>query len=417
MKTNKISEPQPAGLFRQAALRANAQRGFGTVSVIVPPGTATVLLAGCSCDTMLVLAAFLIEVPDRVQASGVLVPASSFVKVRAMRAGMVSHLAVSNGDPVAAGQQLLSIDVVDTTQSGHATVVQQIRSLRREIEFLAQAADTEIRASARRHEALATRRENLQAQLELVEREASTRAGQAALHSRRAARLNRLATDARVATHTAEEFEAVALQARANAQASSRQAQQIRGDLADIEQQIREEEAVPEAIGLDHSLRREALQRDLLALEFRMSSQVVSPSNGEVAGLVVRDGTFVSEGQLLMTLHDPASPLEARLYVAAGRAGELRIGQHVNLVLDAYPRELFGAHEAMVTSVSGIARPASELGIALPVDGAVFEVRATSTQASAASIAWRLPPGTSVHAELTRNRRNLLQWLLQRARA
>ncbi len=366
---------------------------------------------------MLVLAAFLIEVPDRVQASGVLVPASSFVKVRAMRAGMVSHLAVSNGDPVAAGQQLLSIDVVDTTQSGHATVVQQIRSLRREIEFLAQAADNEIRASSRRHEALATRRENLQAQLELVEREASTRAGQAALHSQRAARLHRLATDARVAMHTAEEFEAVALQARANAQASSRQAQRIRGDLADIQQQIREEQVVPEAIGLDHSLRREALQRDLLALELRMSSQVVAPSNGEVAGLVVRDGSFVSEGQLLMTLHDPASPLEARLYVAAGRAGELRIGQHVNLVLDAYPRELFGAHEAMVTSVSGIALPASELGIPLPIDGAVFEVRATSTRASAASIAWRLPPGTSVHAELTRNRRNLLQWLIRRARA
>ncbi|MDJ0699891.1 MAG: HlyD family efflux transporter periplasmic adaptor subunit [Woeseiaceae bacterium] len=417
MKSGENSQPQPVGLFRQAALRANAQRGFGTVSVIVPPGTATVLLAGCSCVTMLVIAAFLIEVPDRVRASGVLVPASSFVKMRAMRAGKVANVAVSNGDPVTAGQQLLRIDVVDTTQSGHATAVQQIRSLRREIEFLAQAADSDVRASLRRREALTVQRANLQAQLELVEREASTRAEQAALHAHRAQRLRRLSTDARVATHTAEEFEAVALQARGNAQASARQAQRIRGDLAEIDRQIREEQVVPEAIGLDHSLRREALQRDLLALELRMSSQVIAPSNGEVAGLVVRDGSFVSEGQLLMTLHDTSSPLEARLYVAAGRAGELRVGQHVNLVLDAYPRELFGVHEAIVTSVSGIALPASELAIPLPIDGAVFEVRATSTRASAASIAWRLPPGTSVHAELTRNRRNLLQWLLQRARA
>ncbi|MDJ0701246.1 MAG: HlyD family efflux transporter periplasmic adaptor subunit [Woeseiaceae bacterium] len=417
MKNSAVNKKQPVGLFRSAALRANAQRGFGTVSVIVPPGTLTVLLAGFACVTMLVIAAFLIEVPDRVRASGVLLPASSFVKVRAMRAGKVSHLAVSNGSRVAARQPLLRIDAVDTTHSGRATAMQQIRSLRREIELLARSADSEIEASLRRREALAKQRQNLQTRLEIIEREASTRAEQAALHAQRAERMTRLASDARVAAHTAEEFEAIALQARASAQSSVRQVQRILGDLAAIDDRVREERAAPQAIDLEHSLRQEALQRNLLALELTMSSQVVAPTDGAVAGLAVRDGSFVREGQVLLTLHDPSSPLEARLYVAAGRAGELRVGQHLNLVLDAFPRELFGAHEAVITSVSGIALNASELDVALPIDGPVFEVRATSTRTSAGSIAWRLPPGTSVNAELTRSRRSLMQWLVQRARA
>ncbi len=417
MKDAEVNETQPVGLFLPAALRANAQRGFGAVSVIVPPGAATVLAAGCVCVTMLVIAAFLIEVPDRVRASGVLVPASSVVKVRAMRSGTVNRLSVGNGDRVAMGQPLLRIDAVDSTHSGRVTAMQQVQSLNRQIALLARSADSEIAASLRRRKALVMQRDSLRARLEMIEREAGTRAEQAALHAQRATRMARLASDDRVAAHTAEEFEADALQARASAQASLRQAQRIRGDLAALDDRIDEEQTLPEAIGLEHALTREALQRDLLTLELRMSSQAVAPVEGSVAGLVVRDGSFVAEGQLLMTLHDPTSPLEARLYVAADRAGELRVGQQLDLILDAYPRELFGAHEAVVTSVSGVALTASELGVALPIDGPVFEVRAAATPTSADSVAWRLPPGTAVHAELTRNRRNLLQWLVQRARA
>ena len=116
-------------------------------------------------------------------------------------------------------------------------------------------------------------------------------------------------------------------------------------------------------------------------------------------------------GQLLMTLYEPGSALEARLFVAAAAAGKIQRGQEVHLQLDAYPRQIFGSHRATVTEVSAVAVAAAELNLPLPLTGPVFEIRAVAQ--GDAGLAWQLPPGTVVSAQVIRHRWPLLKWLLR----
>ncbi|MGB5165494.1 MAG: hypothetical protein WBN61_09575, partial [Woeseiaceae bacterium] len=61
--------------------------------------------------------------------------------------------------------------------------------------------------------------------------------------------------------------------------------------------------------------------------------------------------------------------------------------------------------------VSAVAVAAAELALPLPLTGPVFEIRAVAQ--GDAGIAWQLPPGTVVRAQIIRHRWPLLKWLLR----
>ncbi len=119
-----------------------------------------------------------------------------------------------------------------------------------------------------------------------------------------------------------------------------------------------------------------------------------------------------------MTLYKVDSELEAWLYLPSGKAGQLRAGQKVHLRLDAYPHEMLGTISAVVSNVSTIALLASDLAVPLPINGPVFEVRASIADDSidALGSSWPLSPGTSFQADVIRQRFRLYQWLLRSIR-
>ncbi|MFQ6005740.1 MAG: membrane-fusion protein, partial [Woeseia sp.] len=108
-------------------------------------------------------------------------------------------------------------------------------------------------------------------------------------------------------------------------------------------------------------------------------------------------------------------PLEAWLYLPSGKAGQLRAGQAVQLRLDAYPHQMFGTLGAVVSQVSTIALLASDLTVPLPIDGPVFEVRASINRDSIVALgsSWPLSPGTSFQADVVRQRYRLYEWLFR----
>jgi hypothetical protein len=69
---------------------------------------------------------------------------------------------------------------------------------------------------------------------------------------------------------------------------------------------------------------------------------------------------------------------------------------------------------ADVLAVSAVPVPSASVGIALPIPGAVFEVRAALREADGTEGDWigRLGPGASFRADLIANRWPLHLWLL-----
>jgi hypothetical protein len=87
----------------------------------------------------------------------------------------------------------------------------------------------------------------------------------------------------------------------------------------------------------------------------------------------------------------------------------------VEISLDAYPRQVFGTHTAIVSSVSGIALLPKDIRAPLLLAGPVFEVKADLEQheVSAEGARWPLSPGTSFSADIIQRRFRLYEWLFR----
>ena len=95
-------------LYRAAAVKAT-HAVFAEVSVLMPVGIVASTLLAVASATLLVAATFLIQIPDRVSATAVLMPNAGIVDIRAPGAGFVERLHVGADELVRAGQPLLDI--------------------------------------------------------------------------------------------------------------------------------------------------------------------------------------------------------------------------------------------------------------------------------------------------------------------
>jgi membrane fusion protein len=407
----------PLSLFREDALQSKRYRWLGPVSVITPPSAFVALVLVVVAGLLLLLAAVTIEIPERVHAIGMLLPADKLLKVRAQRAGWVEQLAVANGNTVVKGQALMRLTDRQHAPRRRPQLAERIASLQREIELLDDLTSREV-DTARSQLKLNRRRQKLLRQRLLVaEHEHESWRHQAAIYQDRAMRVAELLESGAIAEHRVQELAAVAFQAEATSQSAWQRILAFRDDLALLEQQLLLDSVRPETLRAQANMRREVIMRDIAVSELLSEVEVTAPDGGLIAGLNVRTGDYVNAGQVLLTLHDPASRLEAYLYVGTDDAGFIEVGQHVELQLQAFPHQLYGTQTAIVTSVSGVAQPGEEIGGMLSIRGAVFEIRASlvvSSQHGGGGIR-ALPPGTSFRADLIRRRWPLYRWLLRSA--
>ncbi len=407
----------PLSLFREDALQSKRYRWLGPVSVITPPSAFVALVLVVVAGLLLLLAAVTIEIPERVHAIGMLLPADKLLKVRAQRAGWVEQLAVANGNTVVKGQALMRLTDRQHAPRRRPQLAERIASLQREIELLDDLTSREV-DTARSQLKLNRRRQKLLRQRLLVaEHEHESWRHQAAIYQDRAMRVAELLESGAIAEHRVQELAAVAFQAEATSQSAWQRILTFRDDLALLEQQLLLDSVRPETLRAQANMRREVIMRDIAVSELLSEVEVTAPDGGLIAGLNVRTGDYVNAGQVLLTLHDPASRLEAYLYVGTDDAGFIEVGQHVELQLQAFPHQLYGTQTAIVTSVSGVAQPGEEIGGMLSIRGAVFEIRASlvvSSQHGGGGIR-ALPPGTSFRADLIRRRWPLYRWLLRSA--
>ena len=405
-------------LFRSRCVSASRRRLLGQVCIVTPPTTTATLLIALLSLTLLAAATYIVEVPQRTRAIGVLMPAGGLLRVIATDTGRITELAVSEGMTVTEGQLLLRITSDRNAPDSSAVSESQISSLKAELDLI-------DRAHGRQQEMKSVRAEALEKQVALIHIRLGKAATEVNLQSRhvqlleqRLERLNVLAAQGGLAKDDIAQERSGILRAKANSAG-------LEGDVLRIRQESKRQELernelfnAMELDRLHHAMERERLLRQIGRAQIESGRVVLAPATGVVARLNARVGSTSRAGQTLMTLYKVESELEAWLYLPSGKAGQLKAGQKVQLRLDAYPHEMFGTISAVVSDVSTIALLASELTVPLPITGPVFEVRASIADDSidALGSSWPLSPGTSFQADVVRQRFRLYQWLLRSIR-
>jgi membrane fusion protein len=387
----------------------------GPIAVVMPPSA----LAGASLSLvtllMLALAAFIVEVPQRTAAVGVLMPPDGFTKIVAETSGQVIDVNVAAGDLVEAGQALLSVSS-DRSVIGHGTVSSnQLRSLRNERRLQGEANLRRQRVQSERLRTVDGQLESLELRLELLGREMKIQDSRSTLLGARFDRLHELAASGNVPAVQLDDQRLALLDEQAGAAALQQRAAQLaeeRAELAQARVALVEEAATRQ---IEFAIALEQLQRQIASLEASVSSELQAPGSGVVALVTVRAGQVVRPGQTLVTLQRGKSDLEAWLYLSSANAGLLRAGQEVQLRLDSYPHQMFGTLPATIASISHVALLPSDLDVPLAITGPVFELRATldAQHITALQRDWPLAAGTSVHADVVQRRYRLYEWLLR----
>ena len=409
------SAPDVTPLFRGRALQVPGQRLAGPVSVVTPPSFAYTLVTALLCITLLALSLYLIEIPLRSRAVGVLMPSGGVLDVASSVQGRVSDIAVSEGEVVIRGQLLLTVSSDRGSAGIPSLASSQLRSLRNELDIVSRDKSANEKLQQSIVDDANLKLVTVSRRLTLANRELEIVLDRVALSAKRVQRQESLEEQGAIPMDQIEQTHVEHLSAKHDQLLAQRaiaeldlEKQQIvaTGVRAKIERVIN---------NLAADSQHERLHRLIIEKSVEQSQHVLSPKSGKVVRLGVRAGDVIGAGHSLLSIAAQRAETEAWVYVSAHEAGTLRAGQEIELRLEAYPHQLFGTVTAAIFSVTRLAVLPQDVRAPIAVAGPVFEIRARiSRQFESRLEVGSLPGiGAPFTADIIRHRYRLYEWLLR----
>ncbi len=403
-----------ANLFRPEAVSHATRRLPG--SVILATSVPASILIGCLVVVILSLIAFFSTATyaRKEKVGGWLTPQAGLIRLTARQGGIVENVQAMEGQSVAAGQTLVSMQI-STALGNEDSYVALSRSIRTQGKAADAQNQARISALDAEHVQLLARRDALKRERLQVRHRLNLQAERVKL--------------AQVEVERAETIAAKGFLPRRDLDARRSAEMALEQDFADLstqalsyDRQIGEVTARLLAIPIDKaaaragaSSTRAGLDQQATQTEAQSNYGVVSTLAGEVVALPVRPGQSIAPGVTVAVLTPANSPLEAELYVPSRAAGFIRQGQEVRLMYQAYPHQKFGTGQGVVASVSRTVLAPSEVAIpGLQVQEPVFRVRVKLSRDTITAYGQdlRLQPGMLLSADVIIDRRTLFEWLL-----
>jgi membrane fusion protein len=153
----------------------------------------------------------------------------------------------------------------------------------------------------------------------------------------------------------------------------------------------------------------------------RLSAGAVvrAPRAGRVAAVLATSGSALAVGAPLLVLVDDRAPLLAQVFIPSRAIGFVRVGQEVQLKLDAFAFERYGAHRGVVREISRTALAPRDQDVPQPPNEPVYValVELAAQQIEAYGQPRALSAGMQLSAEIVIDRPRLIDWLLDPLRA
>ncbi|MES2603679.1 MAG: HlyD family efflux transporter periplasmic adaptor subunit [Pseudomonadota bacterium] len=408
-----MSESTSGSLFREAAIAQQGERLWGDliVSQPLPTRIITALLAAMTLVALLWLA--FNSYQRKVTVAGQLMPEGGLLEVPSPATGIVAEVLVKLDQPVIAGTPLfvveldhtlhsalpLSTGLLQSLQQQQAALVRQIglenRNLRLVEQRFAEGMQLAKAAVAQWQQVQGEQQELLEIRARQSERGRHLQQqGLLAIADQEALQVQLLlqqqsAGQARMDLNQAQAAEAQLRQDHATAMLrSEQQLQRLEGELLQLEQQ---------------QLREVAGQRTV----------VTAPLAGRVTNLHLEAGMAARQQQPVMAIVPTGSVLQVELAVPSQAIGFVQPGQSVTLRFDAFPYQKFGTQQATISSISG----STDAALSPAGEGSQPHFRITANLAKQTVTAYGteqlLRPGMRLTADVSVDKRSLLEWLLE----
>lgn len=413
-----MSESGPS-LFRQHAVAHKAPKLFGGTIVRFGKTHTVLTVAAVTLALALILVLLFGNYERRERVPGYLTPTPGLVRVVPPRAGLITSLAVNDGQLVAVEQPLFSVSPKRGMAGGLDADAETVEGLIRERTTInARITREGLLAEMRSQDAL-RRIDELKRQLPAVQSQKNLATQRADLLNREFVRLESLRAGGHVSFSLMDERRGELLSVQKNVIAFSRELQGLQADLAALQAEL---ELIPLQLAArqdEFSARLLEVERMLIEAEVQRETIVRAPISGRVTSLVAFPGQSVTPNQAMMAILPDESRLQAVLLVPSHAAGFIQPGQQVRLRFDAFPHQRFGVHAGSVYSVSRtMLNPGDQVGPLL-LQIPAYRVIATLDEEAVMAYGEAIPlqPDMILQADVIRERMRIIEWIFDPVRA
>ncbi len=404
------------GLFREEVLQERRGQWLGAINLATPLSFAWWAALATLLAAAIVLFLIFGHYTRRETVSGQLLPSAGLLTLSAQTTGTVTRTLVHEGERVAAGQPLAEVsgDLATNMGDTHAVVGAQLRA--QEAQLRTTIANLQPQTDAQAKD-LRSRIGMLQAQIGQI-------GGQLALQRQQADTTAHLLQKAEplhqrgiISTVEFDQYQATALSQQGGIKTLRRQRLDTEQQLSTLQAQLAQ---LPLATAAKaNQLRGQLSQLDAQLAENEAARGTVlrAPRAGIVSTLLVKPGQAVATGQPLLSILPQGSKLEAQLLVPSRAIGFIEAGNRVVLRYQAYPYQKFGQQYGKVVQVSrsalSHAEAASLVGqnVAAPLYRVLVKLDRQTVDAYGNAEA--LKPGMALNADILLDRRSLWQWVFE----
>jgi membrane fusion protein len=399
-------------VFRSEVLAGRSTGLMGNVSIVIP--VAWQIITCFMMGTVAVAAFFLLNATySRIEvASGTVVPAAGIVPIMPTRGGVISGIAVAEGEVVPRDAMLASIRSEEDSGDGISAASRVEAALVRENTSLSIQSKEASAAAQAQLAQLTAQREGLAAEIAQLKSQVALQRGLIASSERDLERVRAVAERGFISGRDITLREEQLLSRRQGLAQLSQSLAARSSSLASAERNALQLAA--EAKGRNASLEasRADISRQSAEAAGARSYVLRAPVAGQVAALTGRPGQPVNPQTSVMSIIPARSTLQAQLSVPTSAIGFIKKGQVVRLAIDAFPYQRFGTVAGTVVSVA-----ATPISLPGPNDTtkSVYPVTVSLDRIAIPAFGRQEPlvSGMTLTARIITEKQSLLRWLFE----
>ncbi len=399
-------------LFRKEVLERRRHRLEGVVSLVQP--------AAFKMLTWLILALVLVSLTylavgkytRKERASGVILPDTGLLKLKAPQTGIVTDLLVAEGQVVDKGDVILRI-LTERNGAGGEVNQAQVDRYRFELESIARQTADLRRQYGLEDEKLQAEKNNYQRRLEELRRQEETFTRRLALNEEIIGQIGQLKGTGYISELELTRQQDTLLALRQQASTIESERLSLDSQLAQLENRIQQ-------LPIEHSRGIAGLENQKAQIEMQLAAarqeqlgELRAVQKGTVTGLLAKPGESVMQGQNLLGILPENSQMEAIIYLPARAIGLVEEGQRARLRYHAFPYEKFGIYQGSISQLSNNVILPEETAMPGIISEPSYRVVVSLDTQQVTAYGRQLPlrSGMTLDADIIVEERSLLHWL------
>jgi membrane fusion protein len=401
-------------IFRIEAVDYQSRSSWGDLILFHPSSFSILTYSIFIVAFLLLLLLCLGTYERRAAVGGYLVPTKGLIKIYPKAEGTISEIHIKEGDIVKAGQRLITVSTVrssETLSDIDSAVIAELKQSQRHLE---EKISAESRFGEGELQRVSTTILGLQNEVLQLKEQLSTAQVQFKASQIKADEIRGLIEKGFLAESQYQDNLKEHLNNKLNMQSIEASLIRQTNLMNNAKHELSQLPFKATSHLADFRQSLSELKQKLIILDGKRSYTIVAPVSGRITAMQEDIGRMISSQKMLMAILPEDTTFEADLFVPTHSIGFVALDQKVNVRYKAFPYQRFGTYEGKISNITSIILSPEELSGPAVIDEPVYRVTVEldSQSVNAYGNQLQLQSGMMLDADIILDRVSLVDWVI-----